>query len=190
MQTKFYIKLFMFKIHKQNLRTHYKTIIKENISKIQLAETQLIIINKLNQLVDKLQVKHIGIYYPSQYEINLLGLLKTRTDLLFSLPKIVDKEIIYTQYHLGDKLVKNQFNVYESENTIQTYPKLICVPGLAFDIEGYRLGYGGGFFDRYLSKYSSEIISVGICLKGQLLNDLPVEDFDQKVNYILTEDLN
>lgn len=148
MQTKFYIKLFMFKIHKQNLRIYCKTIVKENSSKIQAIKTQLIIINKLSHLIDKLQVKHVGIYYPNQYEIGLLGLFKKRADLLFSLPKIIDKEIIYTQYNLGDKLIKNKFDIYETENIKQTYPQLICIPGLGFNTEGYRLGYGGGFFDR------------------------------------------
>lgn len=103
--------------YKNKLRVYCKTIIQENIYKIQATETQLSIISQLSKLIDLLNVTHIGIYYHNQYEINILDLMQLRTDLIFSLPKVIEDNLIYTKYSLGDKLIKNKFNLYESHNS-------------------------------------------------------------------------
>lgn len=62
---------------------------------------------------------------------------------------------------------------------------IIIVPGLSFDNEGYRIGYGGGYYDRFLAKHS--IKSVGLCY-SELLNDkLPRESFDLPIDILITE---
>ncbi len=172
---------------KPNLRVDCKAIIQKNIAKIQDKETQFAIINQLWQLIDLLNTWHIGIYYPNQYEINILKLMELRTDLSFSLPKIIDEEMMFTKYNLGNKLTKNKFNIYESNSTEPVVPQLICLPGLGFSTDGYRLGYGKGYFDSYLMKHPT-IFKVGICLKEQLIPPFPRNDFDQKLNYIITEE--
>ena len=63
---------------------------------------------------------------------------------------------------------------------------VIFIPGLAFDVKGFRLGYGGGFYDRVLKETSA--IKVGVCYSFQLVGSLPVEPHDVPVNLILTED--
>lgn len=62
---------------------------------------------------------------------------------------------------------------------------LCVVPGLAFDKNGYRLGFGKGFYDRFLSE--NNVTSVGLCYKSFLLNNLPVEGFDKSVDFIITD---
>lgn len=173
--------------YKNKLRDYCKTIIRDNIYKIQASETHLAIISQLSRLIDLLNVTHVGIYYHNQYEINILDLLQLRTDLIFSLPKIIEDNIIYTKYSLGDKLTKNKFNLYEPKSFQAVYPKLICLPGLGFSSQGYRIGYGGGFFDRYLIKHPT-IFKVGIAVEEQLLPPFPTNNFDQKLNYIITEE--
>jgi 5-formyltetrahydrofolate cyclo-ligase len=64
--------------------------------------------------------------------------------------------------------------------------EVIFIPGLAFDVKGYRLGYGGGFYDRVLRETSA--LKVGVCYSFQLLESLPVEPHDVPVDLILTED--
>ncbi len=61
---------------------------------------------------------------------------------------------------------------------------LLVVPALAFDRAGNRLGRGGGFFDRVLEKFTG--VSVGLAFDFQMLEKIPTEDFDQKVNLVLT----
>ncbi len=70
------------------------------------------------------------------------------------------------------------------------YPTLFIVPMLAFNREGYRLGYGGGFYDTTLQEYRAEkrpFIAVGIAFSTQEISNLPVEAHDQKLDFILTE---
>lgn len=62
---------------------------------------------------------------------------------------------------------------------------LIIVPGLAFDKEGHRIGYGGGFYDKYLKKYP-RTFKVGVCMDFQLLEELPSESFDVKMDAVIT----
>ncbi|PWA13325.1 5-formyltetrahydrofolate cyclo-ligase [Pueribacillus theae] len=62
---------------------------------------------------------------------------------------------------------------------------LLIVPGLAFDKNGYRIGYGGGFFDRYLQKYPNETISLSF--ECQLIPHVPRDRYDKPVNQLITE---
>ena len=64
--------------------------------------------------------------------------------------------------------------------------EVMFIPGLAFDVKGYRLGYGGGFYDRVLRETSA--LKVGVCYSFQLVESLPVEPHDVPVDLILTED--
>lgn len=64
---------------------------------------------------------------------------------------------------------------------------LVIVPGLSFDRQGYRMGYGGGYYDRFLSRLRPGI-AVGICYTGLLVPEVPRDDFDQKCDWILTGD--
>ena len=69
-------------------------------------------------------------------------------------------------------------------------PDVILVPLLSVDKEKYRLGYGKGFYDRYLSKYIKKfknIITVGVAFSFQKHHKLPKENNDIQLNYILTE---
>ena len=69
-------------------------------------------------------------------------------------------------------------------------PNIMLVPLLAFDKNNNRLGYGGGFYDRFLNKYLkmyNNILTVGIAFSFQKYHKLPVSNNDVKLNYILTE---
>ena len=66
----------------------------------------------------------------------------------------------------------------------------LLIPLLAFDNQNNRLGYGGGFYDRYINKYlktHKNILTVGIAFSFQKHNEIPVSNHDVKLNYILTE---
>lgn len=64
---------------------------------------------------------------------------------------------------------------------------LIIVPGIAFDHEGYRIGYGGGYYDRFLSKINPAVPKVSIAFHLQLIDKVPKDHFDIPVDYIYTE---
>ena len=74
--------------------------------------------------------------------------------------------------------------------TKKTIPNIILVPLLAFDSKKNRLGYGKGYYDRYLQKYLNNyknILTIGIAFSFQKHHKLPVTNNDVKLNYILTE---
>lgn len=64
-------------------------------------------------------------------------------------------------------------------------PQNLLVPGRAFDLNGNRLGRGKGFYDRYLTNFTGRI--VGICFEEQIIEAVPTESFDQRVELILTD---
>ncbi|NLJ78862.1 MAG: 5-formyltetrahydrofolate cyclo-ligase [Tissierellia bacterium] len=64
---------------------------------------------------------------------------------------------------------------------------LILVPGVAFDRRGYRIGYGGGYYDTFLAKVDEDVIKIGLCFHMQVIPKVPTESHDIPVDYILTE---
>lgn len=89
-----------------------------------------------------------------------------------------------------DDLVVGSFGVREPNidicKKVTDFDKsIIIVPGIAFDTNGYRLGYGKGYYDRFLQNHT--LISFGLCYNSLVLNQLPIDDFDKSVDYIITE---
>lgn len=64
---------------------------------------------------------------------------------------------------------------------------LVIVPGVAFDRRGYRLGYGGGYYDRFLLRLGQGSVSVGVAFSLQVVDELPCEEHDRPVNLVITE---
>lgn len=88
-------------------------------------------------------------------------------------------------------MVKDKMGILEpvevSEDSIGEHFDLIIMPGVAFDSFGNRIGYGGGYYDKYLSNYKEETLKVALAYDVQMLNKIEIEDHDIKVNYIITE---
>ena len=63
---------------------------------------------------------------------------------------------------------------------------LVITPGVAFRKDGYRVGYGGGYYDRFLSKIP-DTTTIAICFDLQIVDDLPIDNYDIPVDYIYTE---
>lgn len=90
-----------------------------------------------------------------------------------------------------DGMKRSSLGVMEPEAGIEkaVVPKkddLIIVPGSMFDLNKNRCGYGGGYYDTYGEKYQLEN-TVGVCYDFQLLDEIPTEKFDRKLNMIITE---
>jgi len=64
---------------------------------------------------------------------------------------------------------------------------LVIVPGVAFDMRGYRLGYGKGYYDRKLAGCQKRPLLVGLCFEFQICQDLPIEEHDQSLDLLVTE---
>ena len=148
---------------------------------------------KLIKLRSKKKFIKIALYYPSNVELNILKLLELNNissqDIL--LP-VIDKNSLmkFFSWKKNDVLFVNKFGMLEPAKTQAKIPDIMLKPILAFDKRKYRLGYGKGFYDRYLNKYLKQfknIITVGVAFSFQRHHKLPISQSDVKLNFIITE---
>ncbi len=64
---------------------------------------------------------------------------------------------------------------------------VVIVPAVAYDINGFRLGYGGGFYDRFLENIREDAVTIGIAFDLQIFDEVPKEPHDAQLDYIITE---
>lgn len=87
------------------------------------------------------------------------------------------------------ELKKGAYGILEPEkaNIVSpNYLDLVIVPGVAFDIKGYRLGYGAGYYDNFLIKLQKNATTIGLAFELQILESIPHEKFDVRVDKIIT----
>ena len=147
----------------------------------------------LRPLLNNINSDYVGSYVDYNFELSTNSLNKylIENNINICLPKInsQSKEINFFKFSTGTKLIKNKYNILEPEVTNEIiFPKLVLVPLLAFNESGFRLGYGGGFYDKYFSfQEEKEIIKVGLGFSFQNVYEIPIEGHDQKLDWILTE---
>ena len=148
---------------------------------------------KLIKSRSKKKLLNIGFYYPSSFEVNVLKFLELNNILLHNilLPVIDKKNLMnFFSWRKNDVLFVNKFGILEPAKAQSNVPNIILVPLLAFDKNKYRLGYGKGFYDRYLNKYLKRfknILTVGVAFSFQKHHNLPVNQNDVKLDLIITE---
>ena len=136
--------------------------------------------------------KIIGGYYPVNFEIDILEFLNKlkAKDLQISLPVIKKKnEMDFYSWSTKNLLKLNKYGIPEPEQIKKVFPDIIFVPLVAFDKKLYRIGYGGGYYDRYIDKISKkkEIFKIGIAHSCQKINRVPTNKYDKKLDIIITE---
>ena len=166
--------------NKTALRTEIKSLRKN----FDIAGVSKILAEKIKMHPAFKEASNVMLYYPLKYEINLLELLKE--DKKFYFPKVDGENLLVCPY--SEKFEKSGLNIYEpcSEPVSAEILDLIIVPALAIDKSNYRLGYGGGFYDKFLSKNPGIKTLVPICSKF-VYEKLPHEDFDVPVDYVVTD---
>jgi 5-formyltetrahydrofolate cyclo-ligase len=108
------------------------------------------------------------------------------------LPVVVGKAqpLIFRDWTPETRFVPGGFKTEVPEPSAPAVvPSILMVPLLAFDLAGYRLGYGGGFYDRTLTKLraAGRITAIGFAYEGQLVDAVPRAEYDQPLDAILTE---
>lgn len=100
-------------------------------------------------------------------------------------PKTVRDQMLAVPF--SDKMAMSRFGIPEPVYGEDTPVEIAAVPLLAVDDEGYRLGYGGGYYDRYFQKHPN-VLRVGLCYSGQAVASLPHEQTDVPLDAVVTED--
>tara|TARA_B100000003_G_C10755352_1_gene300708 strand:+ start:75 stop:614 length:540 start_codon:yes stop_codon:yes gene_type:complete len=150
---------------------------------------------KILDLINKRykKIKIIGGYIPINYEYDcskLLKFLETK-GYTISLPVIKkNNQMNFYKYSFQEPLKINNLGILEPVKcSNKVIPDIIFVPLLGYDNDLNRLGYGGGFYDRYFEKNLKlkRIIKIGLAFSFQKITKLPVNKFDKKLDRIITE---
>ena len=149
---------------------------------------------KLFKLLEKkkLRSKIIGGYYPFNYELEILNILEEleKNNYTFSLPKVSkNNEMNFFKWSKSEPLKVSKYGIPEPISNEKIYPNILLIPLVAFDHHLNRLGYGGGYYDRYLSKrkIKNELLKIGVGFSFQKVKNIPVDKYDQKLDCIITE---
>ena len=135
--------------------------------------------------------KIIGGYYPYNNEIDILQILEKfeKKKFIITLPKIKkNSQMNFFQWSTNDPLAINKFGIPEPISKIIKYPDVLLVPLVAFDENFNRIGYGGGFYDRYINKIRKQkkVLTIGFAYSFQKVKKIPTNNYDIQLDFIIT----
>ena len=174
---------------KSNIRNKILKIRRNNVNKnLKINSDKFFSFLKIN----KFNLKNLGGYYPSNFEIDDLEILRLleKKNIKISLPIIKkNKQMNFFKWSNNDPLKINKYGIPEPILLNMTYPDILLVPLVGFDNDLNRLGYGGGFYDRYIEKIEKikKVIKIGLAFSYQKLKRVPTNQHDKKLDFIITE---
>ena len=146
---------------------------------------------KLMRFLKKEESRHVYCYYPLGSEADILPLaeklLEQGVELAF--PRVNGNDMSFIQIrNLVEDFKEGAFHIMEpvSDQMVDWPDAYVLVPGLVFDKEGNRIGYGKGYYDRYFSRHSHESL-IGITYQDLVITNIPAEKHDLKMDVICTE---
>ncbi|MFQ3675553.1 MAG: 5-formyltetrahydrofolate cyclo-ligase [Endomicrobiia bacterium] len=173
---------------KVELRKKYLEL-RDKMSQEMVFEKSQKIIKKILFLDEYKKSKNILLYYPFRNEVNLLNLIKISKDKNFYFPSVNFKTKKLCIKKLGKIFVKNRFGIYEPHKTEvlkrHNLIDIIFVPGIVFDKQCFRIGFGGGYYDKFLKNVCG--VKIGVCYNTQLIETVPKNVYDIRLDYVITE---
>lgn len=148
---------------------------------------------RLLELPSFLEARRVALYAPSQNEVD--------TALLFAAaraagkrvwyPRVCGEQMMFHEVTELEQLSRGRFGIMEPCPVVaeqeQVAVDLMVVPGVAFDRRGHRIGFGKGYYDRYLAGLQQLPLLVGLCHDFQLCDLVPAEGHDIRMQYLVTE---
>ena len=136
--------------------------------------------------------KFVGGYFSFNYEASVIPILEKfkKLNYITSIPKIDKKyDMNFFAWSINDPLNINQYGIPEPITNKIIYPDILLVPLVAYDEDRNRIGYGGGFYDRYIKKIKKikKVLTIGIAFSYQKVKKIPIEKNDIKLDFIITE---
>lgn len=151
------------------------------------------ILRQLSQTPEFLDAEHVAFYYGTAGEVFTRSFLKRILSLkkvYFPRVNIQQKTLTFRKVKTLSDFERGAYGIMEPKTSC---PKrsvssmdLLIVPGVGFDSRGRRLGRGGGYYDKALSK-APRVWKIGLCFREQLLKKIPVETHDIRVNQVITD---
>ena len=136
--------------------------------------------------------KIVGGYYSYNHEVNIMPILEKlkKKKYTISLPKIgKNSSMNFFEWSIYDPLSINQYGIPEPTTSKIIYPDILLVPLVAYDENNNRVGYGGGFYDRFIKRINKikKILTIGIAFSYQKVKKIPIEKNDIRLDVIITE---
>ena len=163
------------------------------IRKVNNHKNQKIDFKSLLRIIRKSKItgKVIGGYYPYNYEIDAIEILKKleKFNYHLSLPKIrKDHQMDFFQWSTRDPLEINKFGIPEPVSNFIKLPNILLVPLVAFDKNRNRIGYGEVFYYRYIKKLKKKkkILTIGLAYSFQKVKKIPITKNDIQLDFIVT----
>lgn len=133
----------------------------------------------------------LGVYWPFRAEFDPRGLVEwaIADGLMVALPVVVDKKgpLEYRAWRPGEKLVDGVWNIPVPEKREIVVPAIVLAPVVGHDRQCYRLGYGGGYFDRTLAALSPRAFAIGVGFEIQAIETIYPQPFDIAMDLVVTE---
>jgi len=172
---------------KKELRQHFMGL-RNGSSAESRALASMVICDEIGRFCTSRRIKHLGVFWPYGSEIDLRPLIQAHPDWTFIFPRVASTKpprLIWGP----EPLEPGMWGLMEPALAQHPDPpvQLLLVPGLAFDRKGFRLGYGGGFYDATLSHLREEIITLAVGFEFQRCESLPSEPQDLPVQALMTE---
>lgn len=102
----------------------------------------------------------------------------------------VEGEVMHLYPYRAEQMALGSFGILEPQHSLRIAPDkidLMIIPGVAFTPTGIRCGRGKGYYDKYLPQLRPEVVKVGVCYRHQLVEELPLEAHDIRVDKIISE---
>lgn len=176
------IKLLKSKLRKKGIK------LRNMISPSQHKTKSMIIVNKILSLEIFRKAKNVMLYYPFRNEVNVLPIISKSKNIIFWFPKIdwAKKCLVAVKYN--KKFKKNKYGILEPTSRQKLNIEkldLVIVPGVIFDKRCYRIGYGGGYYDRFLKQ--QKVFKIGVCFENQVMPKIPHTKNDVQLDMVVTE---
>lgn len=181
---------------KTELRKAYKQKRRQLESGARFHLSNKVVKNALLYLADKPHIQHIHVFLPIKrlYEINTFPLINALVqqdkDIYTSVSDHDSREMNTVKLTVNQNFIEDKYGIpvpAEWQKGDDELIQLIFMPLLAYDLKGHRLGYGKGFYDRFLSKFPKEVVKAGLSLFTPE-NEIPVEPHDIPLDICITPD--
>lgn len=166
---------------------------RDTLPKDIIEEKSRVIQEKLYELNYYKKAKNIMFYVDTRNEVRTLDAIKKSIYLgkKVFVPKVINKcDMLAVRIKNLDELKQGHFGILEPVSGEIINPKeleAVVIPGVAFDKRGCRLGYGGGYYDRFLQNLKADAIKIALAFEFQILDELPKEEYDILMDIIITE---
>lgn len=152
---------------------------------------EVLLLRQLFKCEDWKNASSVGITLSMAHEINTFDIIKYALiegkSVYVPHCDYSSKRMDFVKFQSPDELIEDAKGILavQEPHEINNHLDLLIVPGVAFDERGYRIGYGGGFYDRFLACFTGKAVS--LALEGQI-TALEPEPFDEPVHLVITEE--